>query len=105
LRPAYGQQSIYQAEDPGAWNAKFPGYGYDSLEYITGQDTNENWMGEPVRSRRCMVGRDTPGYMVKDLYENREQVNDTRILADTINSNTWERLFSDIKQPKYNNRG
>ncbi|MCX6160248.1 MAG: hypothetical protein NTV87_02765, partial [Ignavibacteriae bacterium] len=101
-RPAYGQQSIYQAEDPGTWSNLFPGYGYNSSQ--TGHDTNEYWMNEQVRCRRCVVGRDTAGFMVKDLYENREQINDTRIVDDNTNSSCWERSFSDIKQLEYKNR-
>ena len=104
LRPAYGQRFTYQAEKPGKWRNIFPAYGYDSLEYITGHDTTEYWMNETVTSRRCIVGSDIPGFIVKGLYENCSQTNNTTIVPEGTNSSGWERLYSDIKQPNYNMR-
>ena len=104
LRPCYGQRFTYQAEKPGRWRNIFPAYGYDSLEYITGHDTTEYWMNETVTSRRCVVGRDTLGFIVKDLYENCSQTNNITRIDDSINSSGWERLYSDVKQKRYNMR-
>jgi len=99
LRPAYGQQSIYQAEDPGTWKSKFPGYGYCDTTVKGINYTEGN-----VSGRKCIKSMNhQSGFMVKGLYENREQVNDTRIIPDNYNSDMG-RFYSDIKQPKYYNR-
>ncbi len=106
LRPAYGQRFTYQAEQQGKknWITRFPAYGYDTNENMTGKDTTEFWLGENVTARKCIKGRDKPGYIVKNLIENLGQVNDLTIVDDNINSIGHGRLYSDIKQPKYNNR-
>ncbi|MBV6479602.1 MAG: hypothetical protein HGGPFJEG_02388 [Ignavibacteria bacterium] len=76
-RPAYGQQSTYQAEYVRAelvGNIKKPGYGYKhgGGSYYSG----EIWQGETgISGRYCQTGTDS-GYIVDSLYENLEQVND-----------------------------
>lgn len=106
LRPAYGQRFTFQAENQGKqyWLSRFPAYGYDSNENMTGTDITEYWFGEPVSVRRCIAGVDKPGYIVKNLIENYGQVNDLSVVSDRENSSGHPRLFSDIKQPKYQNR-
>jgi hypothetical protein len=105
LRPAYGQRNTYEADSAGNanhWSSVFPGHGFDSSQ--TGQDYSESWMNENVSGRSCLVGRDNPGLMVYGLHENCEQVNITDTVPDDANSSGWGRLFSDIKELKYQNR-
>ncbi len=101
LRPCYGQRYTYQAEMPGKWRNRFPGFGYDSLTFISGQDVKDSSEGETIISRRCIAGRDLPGYIAKDLLENCSQTNALKRPDENQNSAGWERLFSDLKQKKY----
>jgi len=72
-KPCNGQLSIYQAEDRGTWHSVFPGYGYDTIG--VGTDTTETWGGESFECVRAKTGRDGSGYILRKLYENKEQVN------------------------------
>ncbi len=102
LRPAYGQRSSYQAEDAGSWNGKLPAYGFMYSDFDNSHDITENWMGENVRVKYCKSGKDKPGYVVKVLVDNCEQISSLDVSSE--NSNGLSRLFSDIKQPSYKNR-
>ena len=101
LRPAYGQRSTYEAEinyvdllDPKL----FPKYGFDGKNTV-GQICYDNSIfGNGIRIKKCIVGQDDPGFIVKDLYENCEQVNRNDII--TTNKSD-KRMFSDLKQPNY----
>ena len=102
IRPMFGQSSVYQAEEPGTWDRKFPGYGY--MESETGRDTLDVWKGETVKARCCIKSEgDREGYIVKGLYENCEQVN---IPDETLYEelNTISEYRSDIKYSKYVSR-
>jgi len=110
LRGAYGQSSKYQAEDRDLnnvlCNSKAPGYGYDihqigrdSIDYWYNYNYTINPTYEYVKSRHCIPG-DGSGYIVKQLFENCEQVNYTAYDIDLSNSSS-RRLLSDIKYPGY----
>jgi len=72
IRGAMGQRSTYEAENNGTYNTRTPGYGYQNSG--TGIDyTND--MGANVNGRMCAVGTHSAGYIVKELYENMEQIN------------------------------
>lgn len=94
LRPCYGQRSTYEAEEYGTWSNRYPGYGYQQ------SGTGEDYSSNGINGRCCLVSRgDTAGYIVRDLYENCEQVNNT----DTVDiDNTGKNLYSDIKRKVYN---
>ena len=93
LRGACGQRSTYQAEYPGTYNTKYPGYGYMSSQ--TGQDVNDNG----TISRFCVVQTDNPpGYIVKDLYENIEQINYKKTEPTKMG---MEYYWSDKKDDQY----
>lgn len=85
-RSCYGQASKYQAENIGSWDTVYPGYGY--MKSNTGTDETEILNGETIISRTAKIGRDNPGYLVRELYENMEQVN--------FNSD-WGPYVSDVK--------
>ncbi|MGV8017986.1 MAG: hypothetical protein AB2L26_07340 [Ignavibacteria bacterium] len=103
LRPAYGQRFTYQAEDVGTWQNKFPAYGYNYSDYNASHDVDDP-LYSGVRSKLCRAGIDPPGFMVKSLYENCSQTNNLKRVSDSANSSGWERLYSDIKERKYNMR-
>lgn len=97
LRGACGQRSTYQAEYPGTYNSKYPGYGYQSSQ--TGQNYTENFNGETVTGRKCVVPIDNiGGYIVKDLYENIEQIN--RLVTDPSKI-SMKYFWSDKKDDDY----
>ncbi len=70
-RPAYGQRSTYEAEYDSlslVSGSIRPGYGYlEGVSSFYDEDT--------ASGRNCMTGVHSPQYIVKTLYENREQVN------------------------------
>ena len=73
---------------------KIPGAdGYQSSQ--TGQDVNDNG----TMSRLCVVQTDNmPGYIVKDLYENVEQIN---YLETDIYKTDMKYYWSDKKDNQY----
>ncbi|HEX2787945.1 MAG TPA: hypothetical protein VHP32_08570 [Ignavibacteria bacterium] len=77
VRPAYGQSSKYQSEyNSSDLKNKIikPGYGYLTSE--TGKIEIDNLNGNIQTVRKCLTNSQRAGYVVKDLYENLEQVND-----------------------------
>jgi hypothetical protein len=100
-RGCYGQRSTYKAINPGSWSSVFPGYGYQYTS-ATGDDYTDNTpMGGGAVVRRCIVGQHSKGFIVKDLYENMEQVNNIDSTIDNTNFDS-RRLWSDVKEPQYN---
>ena len=102
IRPAYGKRFTFHAEGSGTWKNRFPSYGFESSE--TGSDYSENWMNEIVNGRECIKGKHQSGFIVSNLYENTGQINVMKIVDDNTNSNGWDRLYSNVKLPKYNMR-
>ncbi len=95
LRPASGQRSTYEVEEHGSYNNKYPGYGYQSSE--TGTDYN-NDLNLGINGRKCAVGENSAGFIVKDLYENMEQINK---LETNISKTDMKYFWSDNKEPGY----
>ncbi|MBV6479606.1 MAG: hypothetical protein HGGPFJEG_02392 [Ignavibacteria bacterium] len=95
-RPAYGQQSTYQAEYVRAelvGNIKKPGYGYKhgGGSYYAG----ETWQGETgISGRYCQTGTHLAQIMVDSLYENLEQVND---VTDNHLTSDRKSMYSDYR--------
>ncbi len=102
IRPAYGKRFTFHAEGSGTWKNRFPSYGFESSE--TGSDYSENWMNEIVNGRQCIKGKHQSGFIVSNLFENTGQINVMKIVDDNTNSNGWDRLYSNVKLPKYNMR-
>jgi len=92
MRGALGQRSTYQAEEPGTYSDKRPGYGYMGSE--TGSDYTEG----AVRGRECTTRADNAGYIVKILYENMEQIN--KINTDASKT-SMDYFWSDKKDSLY----
>lgn len=102
-RGAYGQQSDYQAEMTNPQNYR-PGYGYENT---SGQTYTETWQGESVSGRQMCINcpeTNPAGYIVKDLFENREQVDRNKPITPVNPDNGWNSAyyFSDVKTPGYN---
>ena len=71
VRPAYGQQSDYQAEMTNPQN-NYPGYGWQSRNGIT---YSEKWQDESVEGLKSGEPDNTGGWLLMNLYENGEQTN------------------------------
>jgi len=72
---------------------------------LTGTIDNDGWyysvFNENIRGIYCDTASDDANFIVKDLYENCEQVNN----IDTSSAICWDRrVYSDIKVPWYNYR-
>jgi hypothetical protein len=90
LRPAFGQQSIYQSEVSGM--SQRPAYGF--YNHRAGVDSTDG----TVRGIYCDVVRHDSGYIVDSLIENMEQVNDIRLVTTNDNG---KRVYSDLKDSTY----
>ncbi len=89
IRPAFGQRSTYQAELPPNGENTFPVYYYE--HHNVGSPFNER--GGTVYGWKCESGN--PGYMVKTLRENCEQVD--YIITDPNKTGT-DYFASDVKE-------
>jgi hypothetical protein len=87
LRPAYGQSSRYETEyTPSELANKSirPSYGFNTVNGSIYQDS------EGTKGRVLYAGG-TPGYFVKDLYENLEQVN---VIDNSTNNNSFNLWYN-----------
>jgi hypothetical protein len=91
MRPAFGQRSTYQAERPPDGESTFPMYYYEHHE--VGNQYSEKSNNESVSGWKCESGN--PGYMVKTLRENCEQVD--YIVTDPTKS-SLDYFASDVKE-------
>jgi hypothetical protein len=101
LRPCFGQRSTYIVTSPGNHYPDFPNYFYQTSS--TGSDVADYIFAGGASVRRCIVGSDTTGFIIKNLYENCEQVNNIDSTADSTVSDS-KRLWSDLKERMYSNR-
>jgi len=99
IRGASGQRSTYQAE----YNAEdlksgkiTPGYGY--LYSETGIVSEDIESGVRIGVRRCLAGSNQRGFIVKDLYENIEQINKLETERSKVD---MKYFWSDRKEPGY----
>jgi hypothetical protein len=70
------------------------------LHSETGNDVYDYTFANREKVRYCIAGQDTAGFIIKDLWENCEQVNNIKNIPDDNNA-SGDRLYSDIKMPKY----
>jgi hypothetical protein len=100
IRGASGQRSTYQAEYKAEdlKNGKItPGYGY--LTSQTGEVFEDNESGTRITVRRCLTGGSSQkGFIVKDLYENMEQINKLETERSKVD---MKYFWSDKKEPGY----
>jgi hypothetical protein len=96
IRPCYGQSSIYEAEDLENISGTSPKYYYEESE--TGMEITDTVSGNP-RVKYCKSGRDTAGYIVKDLIENMEQINNGYREESNYHGKSY--YFSDRKTKSY----
>ncbi len=82
LRLCFGQRSDYQCEEVSMVNPDYWFYTYKNRDNPssdsnkTGRDTVDNSIfGNGVKVVRCSTSVDQPGYVVKGLKANREQIN------------------------------
>jgi hypothetical protein len=94
VRPAYGQQSDYQAEMESPANNS-PAYGWSNR---AGTTYSETWQSEQVSGLTTGEPNQAGAWVLMNLYENMEQIN---VPGSGMNSNNHDHAYylSDNKYP------